>query len=71
MVVSFVKDISVFVCVCVCAHVCVTDRVVPWEGMDYLPHQEAKMKAGMEKALQPKEKLLEYDRNRYTAYPSV
>ncbi|XP_031425115.1 activating signal cointegrator 1 isoform X2 [Clupea harengus] len=39
------------------------DRVVPWEGMDYLPHQEAKMKAGMEKALQHKEKLLEYDRN--------
>ncbi|XP_068429740.1 activating signal cointegrator 1 [Clinocottus analis] len=30
---------------------------------DYLPHQEAKMKAGLEKALQHKEKLLEYDKN--------
>lgn len=30
---------------------------------DYLPHQEAKMKAGLEKAVQHKEKLLEYDRN--------
>lgn len=32
---------------------------------DYLPHQEAKVKAGLEKAVQHKEKLLEYDRNRY------
>ena len=32
---------------------------------DYLPHQEAKMKAGLEKAVQHKDKLLEYDRNRY------
>lgn len=32
---------------------------------DYLPHQEAAMKAGLEKAVQHKEKLLEYDRNRY------
>lgn len=30
---------------------------------DFLPHQEAKMKAGLEKAVQHKEKLLEYDRN--------
>ncbi|XP_059211928.1 activating signal cointegrator 1 [Centropristis striata] len=30
---------------------------------DYLPHQEAKMKAGLEKAVQHKDKLLEYDRN--------
>ncbi|KAM7405831.1 hypothetical protein PAMP_000251 [Pampus punctatissimus] len=30
---------------------------------DYLPHQEAKMKAGLEKAVQHKEKLLEFDRN--------
>lgn len=29
----------------------------------YLPHQEAKMKAGLEKALQHKDKLLEYDKN--------
>ncbi|XP_040925957.1 activating signal cointegrator 1 isoform X2 [Betta splendens] len=32
-------------------------------GRDYLPHQEAKLKAGLEKAIQHKEKLLEYDRN--------
>nr|ACQ57960.1 Activating signal cointegrator 1 [Anoplopoma fimbria] len=30
---------------------------------DCLPHQEAKMKAGLEKAVQHKEKLLEYDKN--------
>lgn len=30
---------------------------------DYLPHQEARMNAGLEKAVQHKEKLLEYDRN--------
>ncbi|XP_041662440.1 activating signal cointegrator 1 [Cheilinus undulatus] len=30
---------------------------------DYLPHQEALMKAGLEKAVQHKDKLLEYDRN--------
>uniref|UniRef100_A0A3B4B3G4 Activating signal cointegrator 1 n=1 Tax=Periophthalmus magnuspinnatus TaxID=409849 RepID=A0A3B4B3G4_9GOBI len=30
---------------------------------DYLPHQEAKMKAGLEKAVQHKDKLLEFDRN--------
>lgn len=30
---------------------------------ELLPHQEAKMKAGLEKAVQHKEKLLEYDRN--------
>ncbi|KAM9409483.1 activating signal cointegrator 1 isoform 1-T1 [Pholidichthys leucotaenia] len=30
---------------------------------EYLPHQEAKMKAGLEKAVQHKDKLLEYDRN--------
>lgn len=32
---------------------------------EYLPHQEATMKAGLEKAVQHKDKLLEYDRNRY------
>lgn len=32
---------------------------------EYHPHQEAAMKAGLEKAVQHKEKLLEYDRNRY------
>ncbi|XP_072320998.1 activating signal cointegrator 1 [Eucyclogobius newberryi] len=30
---------------------------------DSLPHQEAKMKAGLEKAVQHKDKLLEFDRN--------
>ncbi|XP_029936754.1 activating signal cointegrator 1 isoform X1 [Myripristis murdjan] len=30
---------------------------------DYLPHQEARIKAGLEKALQHKDKLLEYDKN--------
>ncbi|XP_047218309.1 activating signal cointegrator 1 isoform X2 [Girardinichthys multiradiatus] len=30
---------------------------------ELLPHQEAKMKAGLEKAVQHKDKLLEYDRN--------
>ncbi|KAM4743815.1 activating signal cointegrator 1 [Anableps anableps] len=30
---------------------------------EILPHQEAKMKAGLEKAVQHKDKLLEYDRN--------
>lgn len=30
---------------------------------DYLPHQEAKMAAGLEKAVQHKDKLLEFDRN--------
>ncbi|XP_013769021.1 activating signal cointegrator 1 [Pundamilia nyererei] len=30
---------------------------------DYLSHQEATMKAGLEKAIQHKDKLLEYDRN--------
>uniref|UniRef100_A0A3Q3S910 Activating signal cointegrator 1 n=1 Tax=Mastacembelus armatus TaxID=205130 RepID=A0A3Q3S910_9TELE len=30
---------------------------------ELLPHQEAKMRAGLEKALQHKDKLLEYDRN--------
>lgn len=32
---------------------------------DYLPHQEARMNAGLEKALQHKDKLLDYDKNRY------
>ncbi|KAL2088449.1 hypothetical protein ACEWY4_015348 [Coilia grayii] len=39
------------------------DRVASSEGMDYLPHQEAKMKVGLEKAIQHKDKLLEFDRN--------
>uniref|UniRef100_A0A8C6UD06 Activating signal cointegrator 1 n=1 Tax=Neogobius melanostomus TaxID=47308 RepID=A0A8C6UD06_9GOBI len=30
---------------------------------EYLPHQEAKMKSGLEKAVQHKDKLLEFDRN--------
>ncbi|XP_063043860.1 activating signal cointegrator 1 [Engraulis encrasicolus] len=38
------------------------DRVAS-EGMDYLPHQEAKIKAGLEKAIQHKDKLLEFDKN--------
>ncbi|KAG7221754.1 hypothetical protein INR49_029137, partial [Caranx melampygus] len=33
------------------------------EDRDYLPHHEAKMKTGLEKAVQHKDKLLEYDRN--------
>lgn len=32
---------------------------------ELLPHQEAKIKAGLDKAIQHKEKLLEFDRNRY------
>lgn len=47
------------VCDC-CAFIVVTDC-----GERDLPHQEAKMKAGLEKAVQHKDKLLEYDRNRY------
>lgn len=35
---------------------------------DYLPHQEARMKAGLEKAVQHKDKLLEFDRNRYYSH---
>lgn len=31
---------------------------------DFLPHQEAMMKAGLEKATKHKDKLLEYDRTR-------
>ncbi|XP_066503989.1 activating signal cointegrator 1 [Hoplias malabaricus] len=30
---------------------------------DYLPHQEARIKAGLEKAIQHKDKLLEFDKN--------
>lgn len=32
---------------------------------ELLPHQEATLKAGLEKAVQHKDKLLEFDRNRY------
>lgn len=32
-------------------------------GRDYLTHQKAVIKAGLEKAVQHKDKLLEYDRN--------
>lgn len=32
---------------------------------ELLLHQEAKIKAGLDKAIQHKEKLLEFDRNRY------
>ncbi|XP_030622009.1 activating signal cointegrator 1 [Chanos chanos] len=41
------------------------DRIVPAEGSerDCLPHQEARMKAGLEKAVQHKDKLLEFDKN--------
>ncbi|KAK1798454.1 hypothetical protein P4O66_006745, partial [Electrophorus voltai] len=40
------------------------DRIAS-EGSDkdYLPHQEARIKAGLEKAIQHKDKLLEYDKN--------
>lgn len=37
----------------------------PEGDRDQLPHQEARMSAGLEKALQHKDKLLEYDKNRY------
>ncbi|XP_034015681.1 activating signal cointegrator 1 [Thalassophryne amazonica] len=33
------------------------------EERSYLPHQEARVKAGLEKAVQHKDKLLEFDRN--------
>lgn len=33
------------------------------EEKDYLPHQEARIKAGLEKAVQHKDKLLEFDKN--------
>uniref|UniRef100_W5KIR1 Activating signal cointegrator 1 n=1 Tax=Astyanax mexicanus TaxID=7994 RepID=W5KIR1_ASTMX len=33
------------------------------EEKDYLPHQEARFKAGLEKAVQHKDKLLEFDKN--------
>lgn len=39
------------------------DRVATSEGMDILPNQEAKIRAGLDKAIQHKEKLLEFDRN--------
>lgn len=39
--------------------------VIDFGEREYLPHQEVAMKAGLEKAVQHKEKLLEYDRNRY------
>ncbi|KTG01975.1 hypothetical protein cypCar_00039895 [Cyprinus carpio] len=32
---------------------------------EYLPHQEAKMKAGLENAVKHKDKLLEFDKNRF------
>lgn len=38
---------------------------------DYLPHQEAKIKAGLEKAVQHKDKLLEFDRNRFVCPDSI
>lgn len=48
--------------------ICVTDFVfcVALEGTerDYLPHQEARMKVGLEKAVKHKDKLLEFDKNR-------
>uniref|UniRef100_A0AAR2LE46 Activating signal cointegrator 1 n=2 Tax=Pygocentrus nattereri TaxID=42514 RepID=A0AAR2LE46_PYGNA len=38
------------------------DRVAS-EGLDILPHQEARIKAGLDKAIQHKDKLLEFDKN--------
>lgn len=32
---------------------------------DLLPHQELRMKSGLEKAIKHKDKLLEFDRTRY------
>ena len=42
-----------------------TDRIGS-EGSDrdFLPHQESRIKAGLEKAVQHKDKLLEFDKNR-------
>lgn len=44
----------------------VADRGAMADGAerDCLPSQEARIKAGLEKAIQHKEKLLEFDRNR-------
>ncbi|XP_062868859.1 activating signal cointegrator 1 isoform X2 [Trichomycterus rosablanca] len=39
------------------------DRVVSEGDKDCLPHQEVRIKAGLEKAIQHKDKLLEYDKN--------
>lgn len=41
-----------------------TDHIVSEGDKDYLPHQEARMKTGLEKAIQHKDKLLEFDKNR-------
>lgn len=32
---------------------------------DLLPHQESRIKSGLEKAIKHKDKLLEFDRTRY------
>ncbi|TTA54983.1 Activating signal cointegrator 1 [Bagarius yarrelli] len=39
------------------------DHMLSEGDKDYLPHQEARMKAGLEKAIQHKDKLLEFDKN--------
>ncbi|XP_058257232.1 activating signal cointegrator 1 isoform X1 [Hemibagrus wyckioides] len=39
------------------------DHIVSEGDKDYLPHKEARMKAGLEKAIQHKDKLLEFDKN--------
>ncbi|XP_053490089.1 activating signal cointegrator 1 [Ictalurus furcatus] len=39
------------------------DHIVSEGDQDFLPHQEARMKAGLEKAIQHKDKLLEFDKN--------
>ncbi|KAK2869512.1 hypothetical protein Q7C36_001383 [Tachysurus vachellii] len=39
------------------------DHIVSEGDKDYLPHQEARMKTGLEKAIQHKDKLLEFDKN--------
>ncbi|KAF7703324.1 activating signal cointegrator 1 isoform X1 [Silurus meridionalis] len=39
------------------------DQVASEGDKDYLPHQETRMKAGLEKAIQHKDKLLEFDKN--------
>lgn len=56
--------ISKLTCGLGCVSFILADRTTS-EGSDkdYLPHQEARMKAGLEKAIQHKDKLLEFDKN--------
>ncbi|MGH0115353.1 UNVERIFIED_CONTAM: hypothetical protein FKN15_006781 [Acipenser sinensis] len=50
-----------------CGPCCVSGVERGCEGSekDVLPHEEARMQAGLEKALQHKDKLLEFDKNRF------